>query len=138
MGVKWPGSEADHSPPSSAEVKNAWIYTSTPQYAFTAWCLVKHRDNFTFTFYFVIDSVRKLLDMPGVQPKRGPCLNLFLFLHNYQLPTTYLQQQQQQLMSIYIRCWKCCPLTVLHISTRFIMFPATRCSTKPSISWYTQ
>jgi hypothetical protein len=25
-----PGSEADHSPPSSAEVKNAWIYTSIP------------------------------------------------------------------------------------------------------------
>jgi hypothetical protein len=23
-----------------------------PQYAFMAWCLVKHRDNFTFTFYF--------------------------------------------------------------------------------------
>jgi hypothetical protein len=21
-----------------------------PHYAFTAWCLVKHRDNFTFTF----------------------------------------------------------------------------------------
>jgi hypothetical protein len=21
-----------------------------PQYAFMAWCLVKHRDNFTFTF----------------------------------------------------------------------------------------
>jgi hypothetical protein len=31
--------------------KNAWSYTSPPQYAFTAWCLVKHRDNFTFTFY---------------------------------------------------------------------------------------
>jgi hypothetical protein len=28
--VKWPGREADHSPPSSAEVKNAWSYTSTP------------------------------------------------------------------------------------------------------------
>jgi hypothetical protein len=41
--------EADHSPPSSAEVKNAWSYTSTPQYAFMAWCLVKNRDNFTFT-----------------------------------------------------------------------------------------
>jgi len=25
-----PGREADHSPPSSAEVKNAWSYTSTP------------------------------------------------------------------------------------------------------------
>jgi hypothetical protein len=28
--VKRPGCEADHSPPSSAEVKNAWNYTSTP------------------------------------------------------------------------------------------------------------
>jgi hypothetical protein len=30
LGVKRPGHEADHSPPSSAEVKNAWGYTSTP------------------------------------------------------------------------------------------------------------
>jgi len=27
----------------SAEVKNAWSYTSTPQCAFMAWCLVKAR-----------------------------------------------------------------------------------------------
>jgi hypothetical protein len=27
--VKQPGREADHSPPSSAEGKNAWRYTST-------------------------------------------------------------------------------------------------------------
>jgi hypothetical protein len=39
--IKRPGREADHSPPSRAEVKNAWSYTSTPQYAFMAWCLVK-------------------------------------------------------------------------------------------------
>jgi hypothetical protein len=49
LGVKRPGREADYSPPSSAEVKNAWSYTSTPQYVFMAWCLVKHGD-FTFTF----------------------------------------------------------------------------------------
>jgi hypothetical protein len=30
LGVKRPGREADHSPPSSAEVKNAWSYISTP------------------------------------------------------------------------------------------------------------
>jgi hypothetical protein len=30
LGVKRPVPEADHSPPSSAEVKNAWSYTSTP------------------------------------------------------------------------------------------------------------
>jgi hypothetical protein len=28
--VNWPGHEADHSPSSSAEVKNAWSYISTP------------------------------------------------------------------------------------------------------------
>jgi len=30
LGVKRPGRETDRSPPSSAEVKNAWRYTSTP------------------------------------------------------------------------------------------------------------
>jgi hypothetical protein len=30
LGIKWSGREADHSPPSNAEVKNAWSYTSTP------------------------------------------------------------------------------------------------------------
>jgi hypothetical protein len=32
LGVKRLGREADHSPPSSAEVKNAWSYTSTILY----------------------------------------------------------------------------------------------------------
>jgi hypothetical protein len=30
--------------------KNAWSYSSTPQYAFIAWFLVKHRDNFTSSY----------------------------------------------------------------------------------------
>jgi hypothetical protein len=38
--VKQQGCEADHSPPSCAEVKSMWIYTSTPPYAFMAWCLI--------------------------------------------------------------------------------------------------
>jgi hypothetical protein len=32
--VKWSGREADYSPPTSAEVKKVWIYTSTLTYAF--------------------------------------------------------------------------------------------------------
>jgi hypothetical protein len=48
-GIKRPGLEADQSPPSSAEIENAWMYTSIHQYVFMAWCLVKYRDNFTFT-----------------------------------------------------------------------------------------
>jgi len=49
LGVKRPGHEADHSPPSSAEVINAWSYLSTPQYVIMVWCVVNHCDNFTFT-----------------------------------------------------------------------------------------
>jgi len=55
-GLKRPGRSADHSPPSNAEVKNAWSSTSNTPYVFMAWCLVKymtllhgvvlrHRDN---------------------------------------------------------------------------------------------
>jgi len=47
--VKRLGREADHSPPSRVEV-NEWSYTSTTPYAFRAWCLIKHRDNFIFTY----------------------------------------------------------------------------------------
>jgi hypothetical protein len=36
LEVKQPGREADHSPPSSGEVKNAWSYTSTTQYVLMA------------------------------------------------------------------------------------------------------
>jgi hypothetical protein len=35
-GAKRQGREADHSPPTSAEVKKMWIYTITPPYAFMA------------------------------------------------------------------------------------------------------
>jgi hypothetical protein len=59
LGVKRPEHEVDHSPPSSAEVKNAWSYTSIPLYVFMAWCLVKHRDNFTF-FTFTTASRQAL------------------------------------------------------------------------------
>jgi hypothetical protein len=41
LEVKRPGREADHSPPSSSEIKNAWSYICAPQYAFMAWCSVK-------------------------------------------------------------------------------------------------
>jgi hypothetical protein len=40
LGIKRPGCEANHSPPSSAEVKNVWSYTSTLH---TSCCLVKHK-----------------------------------------------------------------------------------------------
>jgi hypothetical protein len=54
LGVKQPGREADHLPPSSTEVKNAWNYTSTPPIRLhgVVLSLKKNRDNFTFTLTY--------------------------------------------------------------------------------------
>jgi hypothetical protein len=50
-GVSFPSGEADHSPPSISEVKNACSVTSTPPYVFIAWYLVKQSGHFISTFY---------------------------------------------------------------------------------------
>jgi hypothetical protein len=43
-----PEREADHSPPSSSEVKNAWSISPLPQYAFMMWCSVKAQGQLYF------------------------------------------------------------------------------------------
>jgi hypothetical protein len=50
-GVKRPEREADHPPPSSAEVKDAWKQNSTSPYVFMTRYIVNHRDSFTFTSF---------------------------------------------------------------------------------------
>jgi hypothetical protein len=51
LGIERPGREADHSPPSSAEVKE-WVELYLHSYNTPSWrgAQLKHRDNFTFTF----------------------------------------------------------------------------------------
>jgi hypothetical protein len=71
LGVKRPGREADHSSPSSAEVKNAWSYTFTPQYVFMAWYLFKHRDNFTFSLHSPRYPLERRLREPQSRSGRG-------------------------------------------------------------------
>jgi hypothetical protein len=51
LGVKRERREADHSPPSSSEVKNAWSYTSTPPTPSWRGAELKHRNDDTFNFY---------------------------------------------------------------------------------------
>jgi hypothetical protein len=49
-GVKRLGREANHSAPSSAELKDAWSYASAFQYNYVEQYLVKHTDNCNFKF----------------------------------------------------------------------------------------
>jgi hypothetical protein len=48
--------EGDHSPLTSAKVKNTctWIYTSTHTSSWSVARLVKHRDNFTYSCVFLL------------------------------------------------------------------------------------
>jgi hypothetical protein len=56
-GVKWPGCETDHSPPSSAEVKKAWSYTTTTPIRLHGVVLSSkwHSDNFNTLVKLSID-----------------------------------------------------------------------------------
>jgi hypothetical protein len=49
LGVKQMGCEADHSPPSTAEVKKEWSYTSIPLTSTWHSTSLITRDNFSFT-----------------------------------------------------------------------------------------
>jgi hypothetical protein len=52
-GVKWPGCDADHSPPTSVEVKNTWI---SPMSSWHSTYLVEYRDNFMYVLNKILRS----------------------------------------------------------------------------------
>jgi hypothetical protein len=55
LGVKRPGREADHSPPSGAEVKECVeLYIHSPDTPSLRSSQLKHRDNFTFYLYILL------------------------------------------------------------------------------------
>jgi hypothetical protein len=66
LGVKRPGREADHSPPSSAEVRE-WVelYLHSPNTPPWRRAQLKHRDNFTFTFTNGIEVCEKVIVQEG-------------------------------------------------------------------------
>jgi len=49
-GAKWPGNEFNYSPPSSAEVKDEYSYTTIPLYAFGV-CMETNVLFFFFLFF---------------------------------------------------------------------------------------
>jgi hypothetical protein len=52
LGIKRPGREAYHSPNLVPRSKNEWSYTSTPQYAFMAWCSAKAQGHIYYYYYY--------------------------------------------------------------------------------------
>jgi hypothetical protein len=75
-GIKRPGREADHSPPTSAEVKKMWVYTSTPPYAFMASAYVVQGQLYLLPLYlcrhvtFLVPNF--LSTLLGLSPNASP------------------------------------------------------------------
>jgi len=59
--VKRPGHEADYSPPSSAEVSNAWSYTSIPPLRLHGVVFILSTGNIIFAFIFTPRSSKSSL-----------------------------------------------------------------------------
>jgi hypothetical protein len=84
LGVKRPGREADHSPPSSAEVKD-WVelYLSSP--STPSWRgaqLKKHRDNFTLLYFMKREDWSTCSQNPTFEPilsQINPSAHSFVF-----------------------------------------------------------
>jgi hypothetical protein len=64
-GDKAAGHEADHSPPSSVEFKNGGAMPPLPHTSswHSAWS-IKHRDNFTFLFFFLYGAAAHIGPWP--------------------------------------------------------------------------
>jgi hypothetical protein len=56
-GMKRPGREAEHSI-IVLRSKNEWSYTSTPQYAFMAWCSVKAQGHLYLYLYIKLYLIK--------------------------------------------------------------------------------
>jgi hypothetical protein len=82
-GCKAAGREADHSLPSSAEVKNAWNYNSTPPISLRGTQL-KHRDNFIvkLSVFTNLYEAKKLTFMCGRVPHKKSAIYLSSVLSN--------------------------------------------------------
>jgi hypothetical protein len=60
LGVKRPGREADHSPPSNAEIKMSGTIPPLPQYALMAWCSVKAQGQLYLCLAVINEPLKKV------------------------------------------------------------------------------
>jgi hypothetical protein len=70
LGIKRPGREADHSPPSSAEVKNAWRYTCTPPIRLNGVVISYAQGQFYFNFYHTTIQKFLITELSQIRSRR--------------------------------------------------------------------
>jgi hypothetical protein len=136
------GREFDHSLHPMSRSKKEWSYTSTSQYIFMAWYLVKHRDNSTFTFTCYSNGWSECVAVTEfVIASTGPfvpqiVLNLFVSLRIWKVhwvDTKCLRQALQHVMKllfyvIYEGSSKSFRTGRLEQELQMVQFFASRCN----------
>jgi hypothetical protein len=110
QGVKRPGREADHSPPSSADIKNGGAIPSLPMSSWHNVYLIKHKDNFTFIYIHTICVMKnssildiKLCSLVKVNwCFRGTC---YLQLQCWRLSQAGNSMSRQQVLTLLAACF---------------------------------
>jgi hypothetical protein len=104
--VKWPGREANHSPPSSTEVKNVWGYIQ-------AYCSVK-LSNFSFS-YITYCSAHTKMDSLTEMRVLGP-LTTYVLLSFTFAPVRSSEIHLRTPREHKQRCWNIvCQLIATHV-----------------------
>jgi hypothetical protein len=85
LGVKRPGCEADHSPPSSAEVKECVeLYLHSPNMPSWRGAQLKHRDYFTFTpFLWIVAALCRSITPTFLYERKSKSKGKFQKKHIY-------------------------------------------------------
>jgi hypothetical protein len=99
LGVKRLRREADHSPPSSAEVKECVELYLHSQYVFTAWCLVKYRDYFTFIIF--LNSLNLFSCLGDDRPRFPPYKTEIITFHYFTLRILGREQEYKWKQAFY-------------------------------------
>jgi hypothetical protein len=81
LGVMQLEYDADCWPPSSAEAKNAWSYTTTSSYIFTAQCLIKQVQLYFYLrlLQFHIICVMFMFGLVSINIKKKELLGFWTF-----------------------------------------------------------
>jgi hypothetical protein len=82
-GVKRPGREADHSTPSSAEVKECVELYLHSQYAFMTWGSVKRKAQVQVYLYYHLQHLNHSRDLCNCITKRSDSFTISLFTESH-------------------------------------------------------
>jgi hypothetical protein len=115
------GREADHPGPTSAKVKNTWIYASTPPYVIMAYCLVSYaQGQLPLPYLLVLFSSTCSPESDNCRSSHKYFTYMYCILYGVHLTVTHVHKYCSQ---FYRRSYKHVQYTHLISPRQFFLTP---------------